>query len=145
MNSLPKVFQWHELRLGSKVSVPFSIKQADMEIFRQLSGDCSRIHWDSLFAEGNGFKRPVVYGALIVAKLSYLVGMHLPGDLGLATSWKIDFNKPLYVFDDAIFEAELTHISESTHTIKLRFRVTVDGELIASGSAGSKLLEDIKL
>lgn len=84
----------------------------------------------------------MVYGALTVARLSHLVGMHLPGDLGLATSWRIDFNKPLYIDEEATFNGELTHVSQSTHTVSLKFRVYAGEKLIASGTAGSKLLEE---
>jgi enoyl-CoA hydratase len=112
-----------------------------MNAFRTLSGDASRIHHDDAFAQKNGFDAPVVYGALTVARLSHLVGMHLPGDLGLATSWKIDFNNPLYVGEEAVMIGEITHISPATHTVKLRFSVSVGDKLIASGTAGSKLLD----
>jgi acyl dehydratase len=123
------------------VSVPFRISQADMDTFRDLSGDSSRIHLDSAFARSRGFSGPVVYGALIVARLSNLVGMQLPGDLGLATSWMIDFHQPLYVGEDAAMEAELTHVSQATHTVKIKFRVVVGQKLVANGVAGSKLLD----
>lgn len=123
------------------VSVPFRIGQTEMDTFRQLSGDTSRIHIDAEFARRNGFSGPVVYGALTVARLSHLVGMHLPGDLGLATDWRIDFNHPLYVDEDAVFDAELTHVSHSTHTVKIKFRVMAGEKLVAKGTAGSKLLD----
>ena len=141
MSELPKIIAWDALQVGMAVKVPFSISQEDMDTFRKLSGDCSRIHHDENFAHKNGFSGPVVYGALTVARLSHLVGMHLPGDLGLATSWKIDFNSPLYVDEQAVMEGEITHVSEATHTVKLRFRVTAGEKLIASGTAGSKLLD----
>lgn len=113
-----------------------------MDTFAKLSGDSSRIHVDRAFARSRGFSGPVVYGALTVARLSHLVGMHLPGDLGLATSWRIDFNQPLYVDEQAVMEAEITHVSPSTHTVKLRFRVMVGEKLVASGTAGSRLLDE---
>jgi len=138
----PRVFIWDELHEGMTVSVPFMVTQKDMNDFLTLSGDASRIHLDAPFARSRGFCGPVVYGALIVARLSNLVGMHLPGDLGLATSWKIDFNRPLYVGDAAVMEAELTHVSHSTHTVKIKFRVAVGDRQIASGTAGSKLLDE---
>ena len=142
MNELPKIIYWDALKTGMTVDVPFSISADDMEIFRTLSGDCSRIHHDQTFAKKNGFSAPVVYGALTVARLSQLVGMHLPGDLGLASSWKINFNNPLYVDEQAIIHAELTHISPATHTVKIKFHVTSGDKLIASGTAGSKILDE---
>jgi acyl dehydratase len=137
----PRVLTWAELQKGMSVRVPFRVSQADMDVFCRLSGDRSRIHHDSGFARTNGFAGPVVYGALTIARLSNLVGMHLPGDLGLATSWKVDFNQPLYVDEEAVMEAEITHISPATRTVMLRFRVQVGDKLVASGTAGSKVLD----
>ncbi|MEQ8257180.1 MAG: MaoC/PaaZ C-terminal domain-containing protein [Roseovarius confluentis] len=123
------------------VTVPFSVSRDDMEKFAELSGDRSRIHMDRAFARARGFEDVVVYGALTVARLSNLVGMYLPGDFGLATSWKIDFNRPLYVDEEAVMEATITHKSEATHTVKLKFQVRCGDKLVASGTAGSKLLD----
>ncbi|WP_420969854.1 MaoC/PaaZ C-terminal domain-containing protein [Bradyrhizobium sp. B120] len=142
MSERPRVLLWNELKEGMTVSLPFRIGQSEMDAFRKLSGDSSRIHIDSEFAQSRGFTGPVVYGALTVARLSHLVGMHLPGDLGLATSWRIDFNKPLYIDEEATFNGELTHVSQSTHTVSLKFRVYAGEKLIASGTAGSKLLDE---
>jgi 3-hydroxybutyryl-CoA dehydratase len=138
----PRVLGFGELSEGMSVAVPFTVSQADMEAFLALSGDASRIHLDADFARSCGFAGPVVYGALIVARLSNLVGMHIPGDLGLATSWKIDFHRPLYVNDNAVMHAEITHVSPATHTVKLKFHVMVGERLIATGTAGSKLLDE---
>lgn len=138
----PRVLQWSDLREGQTASIPFRISQVDMDTFRQLSGDSSRIHRDTEFARSRGFEGPVVYGALTVARLSHLVGMHLPGDFGLATNWRIDFNQPLYVNEEAVFEAELSHLSHSTHTVTIKFKVKAGDKLVASGNAGSKLLDE---
>lgn len=142
MKLKPAVIPWDALHVGMSIDVPFTISADDMEIFRKLSGDYSRIHHDVAFAKKNGFNHPVVYGALTVSRLSQLFGMHIPGDLGLATSWKIDFNNPLYVEERAVMHAVLTHKSEATHTIKIKFDVTVDEKIIATGAAGSKLLNE---
>ena len=142
MNNKPKIHSFFQLHEGLNVDIPFLISKKDMEIFQQLSGDTSRIHVDKQFAKKNNFKEPVVYGALIVARLSNLVGMHLPGDLGLATEWSINFNKPLYVNQKAIMHGIISHKSESTKTVKINFSVSVENEIIAKGIAGSKILND---
>ena len=137
-----EVLRWEELKLGLSVDFPFSVSQQDMDTFAELSGDRSRIHHDVAFASKNGFSGPVVYGALIVARLSALVGMRLPGDLGLATEWRINFNNPLYVDDQAVMHGEITHVSESTHMVKLQFSVVAGDRVIATGTARSKLLSE---
>lgn len=141
MTACPAVYNWQDLSAGMVVSLPLKISADDMDVFSTLSGDRSRIHHDAPFARKNGFDQPVVYGALIIAHLSELVGMHLPGDLGLATGWTIDFHNPLYVDEAAEFQAELVHVSEGTRTVKIRFKVFAGEKLVAAGSAGSKILE----
>jgi len=147
----PVVRKWRDLAVGMTANIPFVITKEDMTAFEVISGDRSRIHHDAAFAKLNGFQEPVVYGALTVARLSHLVGMHLPGDLGLATSWRIDFNNPLYVDEKAWIECELTHCSPSTQLVKIKFKVKAfpkhscesetDHKLIATGSASSKILD----
>jgi acyl dehydratase len=130
-----------DLQSGMVVRTVFSVTVEDMETFARLSGDRSRIHHDVAYAKRNGFDGPVVYGALTVAQLSYLVGMHLPGDFGLATSWVIHFGKPLYVGEEAVMTAELVHLSPSTRLASLKFNVRVGERLVASGTASSMLLQ----
>jgi acyl dehydratase len=136
----PKVLTLGELAVGDIASVVFSVTEEDMITFAELSGDRSRIHHDSKFARKNGFKAPVVYGALSVAHLSFLVGMHLPGDLGCATSWKIDFHEALYVSEEATISAKIVHISKALRVLSLEFEIKSESRLIAQGTAEAKLL-----
>lgn len=136
-----RVRQWDELRKGQKESFTFFVSPEEMKKFAELSGDTSRIHFDAEFAQKNGFEEPVVFGALIVSKLSYFVGMQLPGDLGLATDWQLDFRRPLYVNREALFTGEIVHLSPATNTIRIDFCVEEGNDLIASGVAGSRLLQ----
>ena len=63
---------------------------------------------------GKGFRGIVVYGALIVAKVSHLIGMKLPGRDSLWTSIRLDFVKPLYVNQPARVEGLVLEVSSST-------------------------------
>jgi acyl dehydratase len=143
MTATGRVLRWEDLARGLAVSVPFTVDETMLRAFIDLSGDNSRIHRDAAFARHNGFADRVVHGALQVAQLSYLVGMHLPGDLGLATSWQIDFRTPLYVGDNARMDAEVSHLSEATRIVKIKFSVMVGERLVATGTAQSRLLDDI--
>lgn len=133
-------YSFDDIEVGQKAVHSYRIGPAEMETFANLSGDRSRIHHDADFARANGFEGVVVYGALTVANLSYVVGMLLPGYHGLATSWRVDFNGPLYVNEDARIEAEVQHKSLATGTIKLRFKVFAGERVVATGSAEAKLL-----
>ena len=137
----PIVKEFSQLEVGQKASFVFTVSKTDMLKFKELSGDSSRIHHDKYFAKKNGFKEPVVYGAMSVAYLSKMVGMLLPGDLGLATDWKVQFHKPIYCNQDNVFSAEIIHKSEATKTVRIKFSINHNNTLLASGLAGSQILE----
>jgi len=106
-----------------------------MKAFSTLSGDASPIHMERQFARAAGFDRPVVFGAMIVAKISKLLGMDLPGPGGVWAGLKIDFRNPLYVDEAAILHGEIEHCSRATGMISIKLRVEASGRLIATASA----------
>ena len=134
------VFRWEELKNGQDASFQFTVSDDDMLSFAGFSGDSSRIHVNHDYAVRNGFDAPVVYGALIVSKLSYFVGMLIPGDFGLATDWQVNFHQPLYVGELAKFTGEIAHLSAATRNVRIKFVVESAGRLVTSGTAGSTLL-----
>ena len=101
MHNTPKINSWDRLEIGMSDTLNFNVSQEDMETFIKLSGDVSKIHVDNEFSQKHKFKSPIVYGGITIAKLSHFFGMLLPGSLGLSMGWKIDFNGPLYVGEEA--------------------------------------------
>jgi 3-hydroxybutyryl-CoA dehydratase len=135
MGAEPQVRPFADLRPGMRACVDFAISPEQMRHFAELSGDRSPLHAEVEFARQRGFSAPVVYGGLLIAQLSRLIGMELPGRDGLWTGLQIDFLRPLYVGQSARLEAEVAHISEAVRSIELRFAVSADARTIARGKA----------
>jgi len=133
--AIPKVYSIESLNEGYVEKLSFSINQDHMEMFAQLSGDINPIHTSSKFAQNKGFQDTVVYGALMVAKLSQMIGMHLPGRDALWNGLKINFINPLMVDQEAELITEVAHISVATSSIELKFEINANGKIIAKGSA----------
>lgn len=126
---------WENLAEGTVAVFDFRISPENMKAFLALSGDTNPLHWDDAFARAAGFEGPVVYGALIVAKISQLIGVHLPGTGGVWAGLKIDFRAPLYVGEDARLTGTVSHRSEATRMLSLNIRVDAGERCIATGSA----------
>ena len=126
---------FEDLKAGMRAAFPFAISAEQMRAFEALSGDRNPLHGDADFARSRGFEGPVVYGGLLVAQLSRLIGMHLPGRDALWTGLRIQFLHPLYVGQDARVEAEIRHVSEAVRSVELRFSVEAGGLAIAKGTA----------
>lgn len=123
-------------------SFEFSVTVADMEKFVELSGDDSLIHSSRDFAVAHGFEGVVVYGGILLAKLSRCLGRHLPGPSGISVGWSIRYHAPLYVGETALFEAVPGEYSESTRLLAVTFTISRDGKKLASGKAESILLDE---
>ncbi len=124
-----------ELVEGLRASIDFQVELAQMQAFAELSGDFNPLHTDDDFARAKGFEGRVVYGALLVAKVSQLIGMRLPGRHSVWASLSLDFRSPLYVGQTARLEAVLTSLTEATGLVELSLSIKRDGKRLASGSA----------
>lgn len=112
----------------------FRIEEAEQAAFRTLSGDINALHSDSAFAQQLGFDGPVVFGAIIVAKISGFLGSVFPGNGCIWSKLAIDFRAPLYIGQEAVLEVEQSYGNEDLCIWDLVIRVVVDREVIAEGS-----------
>jgi len=131
-----------ELAPGVQHAFDFCIDDADMLRYAELSGDRNPLHLDADFARSRGFRDRVVYGGLLIAQVSRMIGMHLPGRDAIWNGLRIDFRGPLYVGETARLEAEITHHSEAVRALELRFRLSREAEtseILAQGRASVSL------
>jgi acyl dehydratase len=124
-----------DLAPGRQAGVEFSVSAQQMRQFAELSGDFNPLHTDDVFARAKGFDGAVVYGALLVAKVSHLIGMQLPGRDSVWASVSLDFRKPLYVGQTAQVEGVVDEVSESTGLVVLKLTLRAAGKVLAKGRA----------
>jgi len=136
----PLVRELSELVPGVRASAEFQISEAQMQCFAELSGDRNPLHLDADFARARGHAGPVVYGGLLVAQISRMIGMELPGRDALWTGLEIDFLRPLHVGESARLDAEITHQSEAVRALELRLTLSAGSRTLAKGRAQVSLL-----
>jgi len=131
----PQVWTREHLEIGAHADVTFTVTDADMAAFAALSGDYNPLHTDADFARARGFPGPVVFGGLLLAKVSQLIGMRLPGRDAIWSGVAMRFHRPLFVGDEATARGEVTAWSPSTGFMTLQLKVTSAAGVIAKGSA----------
>lgn len=124
-----------ELAEGTKAQVGFTVTPEQMRHFAELSGDFNPLHTDPEFAGRKGHPGPVVYGALLVAKISQLIGMELPGLDSTWASLSLDFRRPLYVGQAAEVEGTVTGVHRTTGMVELSLVLRAEGKVLAKGKA----------
>jgi acyl dehydratase len=124
-----------DLAEGARASVAFSVSSQQMRQFAELSGDFNPLHTEDAFARQKGYEGSVVYGALLIAKVSQLIGMQLPGRDSVWASLSMDFRRPLYVGQEAEIEGVVTSVHATTRMIELGLVLRANGKVLAKGKA----------
>jgi acyl dehydratase len=127
------------IEVGSSCEHGFVIDDAAMQAFAALSGDRSAIHTDPVYARSRGYEGVIVYGGLMLAQLSYVVGNLLPGDKGISMHWSIDYRQPLYVGEPAVLAFEVAHVSDAAGLITSKFTIRAGDRIVATGKSQSLL------
>lgn len=136
-----RTLTWNDIAKGDSRSFSFVVTPEDLDLFISLSGDTAPLHTDAAFAREQGFENCVVYGALMVAKLSRMISLELPGTNAIWTGLDINFRKPLYVGETATIELTVDGKSNAARMITLNMRIKSARGLIASGRLETILKE----
>lgn len=126
---------WDLYKEGMTFEWCFNISKEMMETFATISNDHNPIHHDESFAQKKGYEAPIVYGAILLAQVSKLVGQAMPDQNAILISLKSNFINPAFIGQPLIFNASINQLSESTHIIYLKWRISNSINLISKGSA----------
>ena len=108
-----------------------------MAWFREVAQDTSRIHCDADYARSRGFAGVLVYGGIMLAHLSHLLGTQIPGRNGTSVEWSIKYQEPLYIDEPAEIVLEVTFVSPGTGVVQSRFAIMAGDRKVATGTAQS--------
>jgi acyl dehydratase len=133
------------IRVGDIAARKFVVDAATMSWFQQVAEDTSRIHCDHVYAQARGYADVVVYGGILIAHLSHLLGMKIPGSNGTSIGWSIKFHNPLYVGEEAEITLEVASLSAATGVVESKFSIMAGEKKVATGTTQSIVpLEEIQ-
>ena len=75
----------------------FTIGKIEMLEFAQISGDYNPLHLDSEYSISQGFRASIVYGALVISRVSGIIASKFPGPGTVIGSIDWKFIAPIYV------------------------------------------------
>lgn len=109
----------------------------DLDVFAALAPDRAPLHRDAEFARGQGYKDIVVFGFLVAAPFSGLLGDELPGPLTVLHTVRFGMAAPVYVGDEIAYRVEVKQVSRATRAVVLDLLATraADGEVVLRGQA----------
>ena len=122
--------------MGQKAARTRTIRERDIELFTELTGDRNPLHYDLEAASGSRFGGLIVQGGVTSGLLNAVVAEDLPGpgSVFLHVDW--DFKAPVRPGDEITAEVEVLEAREDKPLTKLRTTiVNQDGTIVLDGSA----------
>jgi 3-hydroxybutyryl-CoA dehydratase len=108
--------------------------------FCDISSDTNAVHNDASYARKHGFREPIVYGNLLGALISNLVGMQLPTREVIILRESIDFRNPAYRGDVVKLRATVASLHEAVSSVQLKLHFTTETSQVATGTCVIKCL-----
>ena len=90
----------------------FAVGKSEMLEFAQISGDYNPLHLDADYSISQGFRDSIVYGALVISRISGIIASKFPGPGTVIGSINWKFIAPIYVNQMLIVKMKLNY-SES--------------------------------
>jgi acyl dehydratase len=123
-------------QVGEKAARTRTVRERDIELFTELTGDRNPLHYDERAAARSRFGGIIVQGGVTSGLLNAVVAEDLPGpgSVFLHVDW--DFKAPVRPGDEIRAEVEVLEVREDKPLTKLRTTITnQDGTIVLDGSA----------
>lgn len=113
-----------------------TVRDRDIELFTELTGDRNPLHYDAEAASRSRFGGIIVQGGVTSGLLNAVVAEDLPGPGSVFLSVDWDFKTPVRPGDEITAEVEVLEAREDKPLTKLRTTITnQDGTTVLDGTA----------
>jgi acyl dehydratase len=123
-------------QVGERATRTRTVRERDIELFTELTGDRNPLHYDAEAAARSRFGGIIVQGGITSGLLNAVVAEDLPGpgSVFLHVDWS--FNAPVRPGDELTAEVEVLEAREDKPLTKLRTTIAnQDGTTVLDGSA----------
>lgn len=123
-------------KIGDSAQLSKTIKDEDIRVFAEVTGDKNPLHLDDEFASKTIFKRRIAHGILTAALISSVIGNRLPGNGTIYLSQTLNFLAPVYVGDEITAKVEVLQVLKEGKRLRLKTQViNQNGTVVVDGEA----------
>ncbi len=124
------------MRVGDTARRSREVRERDIELFTELTGDRNPLHHDRELAERSRFGGLIVQGGVISGLLNAVVAEDLPGPSSVFLRVDWSFRAPVRPGDVITAEVEVLELRDDKPISRLRTTITnQDGVVVLDGTA----------
>lgn len=129
---------------GQSYRTSLKIDASVIQEFADLSGDRNPIHLDAREAQAYGYSRQVAHGGILLALLSSVVGMEMPGPGAVLMEQSVEWVAPVLVGDEVELVVTVAKVSSGVGILVLDVQANNQrGERVMNGEAKVKVAEKL--
>lgn len=123
-------------KIGDSAQLSKIVRDEDIRIFAEVTGDKNPLHLDDQFASKTIFKRRIAHGILTAGLISAVIGSKLPGNGTIYLSQTLNFLAPVYIGDAITAKVEVLQVSKGGKRLRLKTQViNKNGTVVVDGEA----------
>lgn len=103
-----------DLKVGMEFKQPYTITDADVQKFGEISGDFNPAHFNETYAKSTRFGGRIAHGMISVAKFSGIFGMDMPGLGAIWGNQSVKFLAPVKIGEPYTAIAVVKEIKEKS-------------------------------
>ena len=134
-------YTFDEIDIGLTKEFQITITESMVNNFANISGDFNPIHIDEEYAKSTIFQKRIVHGMLL-AFLSRMQGMYLPGKHALYFSQNLEFHNPCFINDKIKISSIVIDKSESTKILKIESKITNQNDKLLLHGIGKVIVRN---
>jgi len=132
------------LAVGETRRATLAVDEALIARFADLSGDHNPIHVDRAAAGAFGYPRQVAHGAILMALVSKVIGMELPGPGALWMGQTVQWLHPVFAGDSIELVVTVEALAAGADLVTLGMAAANQrGETVMKGSATVKVTDQV--
>ncbi len=126
---------FEDLIIGMEASYARRVRDEDIVIFAEVTGDTNPLHLDENYAAESMFKGRIAHGALTASYISTVLGTILPGPGAIYVSQSLNFRRPVRIGDEVVAKARVVELLPEKKRVILTCDCSVGGKTVLEGEA----------
>ena len=126
---------FEELSVGQSEEQTYTVTDAVIRQFAEVSGDNNPVHLDEAFAATTQFGGRIAHGMLSAGFISAVIGTRLPGPGSIYLQQSLRFRRPVKIGDEVTARATITALDAERSRATLETVCLVGGKSVIEGEA----------
>jgi 3-hydroxybutyryl-CoA dehydratase len=130
-----RIRYFDDIREGMTGEFSKTVKETDIQLFADVTGDTNPLHLDAEYAAGSIFGERIAHGMLAAGMISAVFGRVFPGPGWIYVRQTLGFKAPVRIGDTVVSRVEALECIEKREMVTFKTECRVADKVVLEGEA----------